>query len=91
MDGQFSHCRFNLLGYHTNAMKHTDIGSTCINRTAENEDGWLTGFRTDADNFNLVQGEIRQIHAIPFCYEVTIVKGSHKKFCFPWLATFVLI
>ena len=66
MDGQFSHCRFNLLGYHTNAMKLTDIGSTCINRTAENEDGWLTGFRTDADNFNLVQGEIRQIHAIPF-------------------------
>jgi len=47
-------------------MKHTDIGSTCINRTAENEDGWLTGFHTDADNFNLVQGEIRQIHAIPF-------------------------
>ena len=66
MADQFSHCRFNLLGYHTNAMKHTDIGSTCINRTAENEDGWLTGFHTDADNFNLVQGGIRQIHAILF-------------------------
>ena len=52
MMDQFSHCRFNLLGYHTNAMKHTDIGSTCINRTVENEDGWLTGC-TDADVLNL--------------------------------------
>ena len=47
-------------------MKLTDIGSTCINRTVENEDGWLTGLSTDADNINVVQGEIRQIHAIPF-------------------------
>ena len=47
-------------------MKLTDIGSTCINRTAENEDGWLTGFLTDADNLCLAQGGIRQIHAIPF-------------------------
>ena len=40
MDGQFSHCRFNLLGYHTNAMKHTDIGSTCINPTVATAPGY---------------------------------------------------
>ena len=28
-------------------------GSTCINRTAANEDGWTTGFLTDAAEYTV--------------------------------------